>query len=95
MARFHFGLSKTELGQRRARLPASPPAEKATARRQDQAGQSSADDGAGNRAHAVTDIRDSVVETKPYRLQQVLIVSVNSKFDVVSTSQQWDADQVV
>ena len=37
-ARFHFGLSKTELGRRRARLPPSPPAEKTTAR-QDQAGQ--------------------------------------------------------
>ena len=46
-ARFHFGLSKTELGRRRARLPASPPAEKANAR-QDQSRQSSADDGAGN-----------------------------------------------
>ena len=42
-------------------LPPSPPGEKATAR-QDQAGQSGADDGAGNVAHA----RDSVLETESF-----------------------------
>ena len=40
-------LRQHQLSRRRARLPASPPTEKAAAR-QDQAGQAGADDGAGN-----------------------------------------------
>ena len=52
----------------------SPPAQKKgegaeeardTAARQGQAGQASTGDGAGNRTHAATDTRDSVVETEP------------------------------
>ena len=68
-ARFHFGLSKTELGRRRARLPASPPAEKANAR-QDQSRQSSADDGAGDRSQFASDLTTAEIHGVDVKIGQ-------------------------